>query len=369
MSLLPAFRVTSGDLLADRRFAYGQACLEDGDWQGAQDLARQVLERVPDFSPAFLLLGRACLRLEQEGEAVEAFRDALRCDPSDPGGAGLELAWLLGEGAGFLKDQAISPAFVRHLFDAYAPVFETHLENRLGYRAPLLLKTLIDEYIQHFPLKWTPVERKSRRSAQAKMRKNKNLERRSESIRSKNALGQCHFARVLDLGCGTGLMGDIIRPFAAVLTGCDLSPAMLAKARAKAVYDQLYELDLLSALAGEENGWDAIFAADVLVYCGALAPVLAGVFKALKPGGIFAFSLQTCESRDFSLGPDSRYAHNLAYVERSLTEAGLAVVAVRAASTRCEGGGDVPGAIGLVEKPVERKNRRSAQAKMRQNTN
>ncbi len=45
--------------LADRRYAWAEAALAEGDVEAAADLAAQVLERVPGYGPAWLLVGRA----------------------------------------------------------------------------------------------------------------------------------------------------------------------------------------------------------------------------------------------------------------------------------------------------------------------
>ena len=98
--------------------------------------------------------------------------------------------------------------------------------------------------------------------------------------------------RVLDLGCGTGLAGLLFKPCAARLTGIDLSPAMIEKARARDVYDSLIVGDIETALIGE---YDLILAADTLVYLGDLRPVFAAVADHLAPGGFFLFTTEAKE--------------------------------------------------------------------------
>ncbi len=88
----------------------------------------------------------------------------------------------------------------------------------------------------------------------------------------------------VDLGCGTGLMGERLRPIATFLEGCDISAAMLKKAEAKGVYDRLFKADLQSLVlpAGEA---DLVTAADVFMYVGALERIVATVAVGLSPGG------------------------------------------------------------------------------------
>ena len=64
--------------------------------------------------------------------------------------------------------------------------------------------------------------------------------------------------RVLDAGCGTGLVGALLKKSdAASLTGIDYSPGMLAKAEAKQVYDSLDKMDMNEPLPLPSNSFDA----------------------------------------------------------------------------------------------------------------
>ena len=157
----------------------------------------------------------------------------------------------------------------------------------------------------------------------------------------------------LDLGCGTGLMavavGDLVGP----ITGIDISPAMLGSARAKALYAELIEADLLDWLALETRQWPIIIAADVLIYFGALERVFALMHARLAPGGLFLFSLEEHlpvtdpahangtppTDPGWQLGRMGRFGHSSAYIARALEAAGLAVC-------RIQPGGATPGSRG-----------------------
>jgi predicted TPR repeat methyltransferase len=140
---------------------YAKAAFDDRDFSAAADLARQALELAPDYAPAHALLGRAQGALGED--AVPALRRALELDPDDALGVRLDLARL-----GIVPDEgAITPGYVRALFDDYAPRFDRHLVKNLGYRGPELIHDAL-------------------RSA---------CTRRGRAFR---------FRRVLDLGCGTG---------------------------------------------------------------------------------------------------------------------------------------------------------------------
>ena len=119
---------------------------------------------------------------------------------------------------------------------------------------------------------------------------------------------------VADLGCGTGLCGPLIRPHASRLIGVDLSAAMLAKARERAVYDELLQADIAAALAGFEADLDLALSADVLVYLGSLTAVFAAVARALRPGGWFGFTTETHDGDGFLLDTTGRYRHSRRYL-------------------------------------------------------
>ncbi|MFE1598817.1 class I SAM-dependent DNA methyltransferase [Methylobacterium sp. ID0610] len=302
---------SSGDLLADRRYVWAEAALAEGDAAAAADLAEQVIERVPGYGPAWLLLGRAREILagddpEARAGARHAFAQALDLDPDDALGARLRLAQL-----GAPDDAAaLSPAYVRALFDAYAGRFERHLVEGLGYRAPAMIRAALLAAARGRPLP---------------------------------------FRRALDLGCGTGLAARALDDLAETIEGVDLSPGMLAQARRLGRYAALHEGDLTAFLAGQPEGSaDLVVAADVFVYVGDLGPAFAGVARALSADGLFAFTLQAQAGEGAVLGPDGRYAHAEALVRRETAAAGLAIVTLEAASTRRERGEDVPGWLAVL---------------------
>jgi predicted TPR repeat methyltransferase len=152
------------------------------------------------------------------------------------------------------------------------------------------------------------------------------------------------FLRALDLGCGTGLAGVPLRARVERLEGVDLSPAMLAKARERGLYDALETADIVDHLRSFKSAaFDLIVAADALVYCGDLRPVFAATAAALVPGGLFAFTVESFAGEGYCLGETMRFAHARAYVEASAAAAALRPLIVEAASTRREKGADVPG--------------------------
>ncbi|MCJ2081318.1 class I SAM-dependent DNA methyltransferase [Methylobacterium sp. J-090] len=310
----------SGEFLADRRYAYAEGCLAEGDALGAAEMAEQTLEIAPRYAPAWFLLGRAREAhyvthgdLRDHHAALRAYAAALDLDPDDTQGARLALAQI-GAGGGDVLG-AISPAYIRALFDAYASRFERHLVDDLAYRAPELMVAALDA------LPDAPAAYES----------------------------------VLDLGCGTGLMGAALGDRARHLTGIDLSPLMLAQAARGKRYARLVEGDLVAGLAAaEEAGTDLVTAADVMIYVGALTGLLAGAARVLRPNGRLAFSVQSHAGDGLILGADARYAHGDALVRDAVTQAGLILDCLDPAAIRRERGLPVSGRIVVARRPGSR---------------
>jgi predicted TPR repeat methyltransferase len=153
---------------------------------------------------------------------------------------------------------------------------------------------------------------------------------------------------VLDLGCGTGLVGELFKPMARRLSGIDVSAGMLERAQARGIYDQLIHDDLaigLHKLAqdGGPPAFDLVLAADVFIFFGDLGTVFAGVGKVLRPGGMLALLTESAETDDAPwTGPDwrllttRRYAHSHPHLERLCRENGLEVKSARRVEARQE---------------------------------
>jgi predicted TPR repeat methyltransferase len=301
-----SIHLTSGNLIADRRYEWARDLAAKGDLAGAADLLAQALELAPGYASAWFALGEVRDRLGDRDAAIAAFRKAREADPQDRHGAALHLIRLGAAPAG-----AMPESYVRTLFDGYAPGFDQALTEGLHYRAPELLLRAI--------------------------------ERAHDGRRMK-------FGSVLDLGCGTGLAGAAFRPFADWLVGVDLSPEMLAKAREKGLYDRLIEGDVVRFLAGEAAiaaRYHLILAADVFMYLDDLAPVLTASAHVLAPAGLLAFSVETHDGDGVILRESLRYAHGAAHMRAGLAAAGLKLVSLDFASTRTEKGIPVPGLVAV----------------------
>ena len=132
----------------------------------------------------------------------------------------------------------------------------------------------------------------------------------------------------LDLGCGTGLMGLLLRPYCrGALVGCDLSKRMLSVGAAShpGVYDRLHAAEGVSFLNGRPPASaDLIVAADVFPYLGSLSDMAAAAQAALCVGGVFCFSTEACRLDECGVqapgggggGAASAAAHAESYTQR-----------------------------------------------------
>lgn len=253
------------------------------------------------------------LEREKAGDldgAAEAYAEVLRLDPDDHGGAAVRLA-AMGRGA---TPPKAPDAYVATLFDQHAEVFDNVLVEQLGYCVPLLVRQRLQ------------------------------------------ALERTAFARLLDLGCGTGLTGGALGDMVEHLTGVDLSEGMVEMADERAVYDDLYVGEVVDFLGDiDAPAWDLITATDVLPYLGHLETFFAGAARCSGSDAVFAFSSETLPPEDFAgapfkVGPHQRFAHSEAYVRAGLDAAGFDCLEAGAIVVRHEDGIPVPGHLYIARK-------------------
>jgi predicted TPR repeat methyltransferase len=308
VQLLSTLFLSSGDLIADRRYAWAQDLESKGDLAGAADLLEQALELTPGYASAWFALGELREKLGDTQGAAAAYRKAREADPDDRHGAVLNLMRLKAA-----EPSGMPSAYVRTLFDHYAPDFDRFLTEGLNYSAPRLLLAAVEA-----------VARGTGRTT--------------------------HFAAMLDLGCGTGLAGAAFRAKADTLVGVDLSPRMIEQARQKNIYERLEVGDLLGFLAGEQgtgNKYDLVLAADVFAYLPDLAPVARAAAAVLTRGGLFAFTVESNDGEGVELGEALRFSHSAGHVRAALQGAGLKLLGLDSASTRTEKGWPVPGLVAV----------------------
>lgn len=297
---MAAHSLSSGNLIVDRRLGFAEGLARAGDSAAAADLLTEALELAPDWAAGWYRLGEFREAAQDAPGAVAAWDAALRLDPSDRLGAGLKRDLIRR----VPLSEAMPSAFVEALFDQYATKFEAALVDQLDYCAPDLLRRRLE---------------------------------------GQGPEAQGRFARMLDLGCGTGLAGVALRDLCDWMAGYDISAGMLAEARAKGLYDLLEKRDL-AALEPVEPSYDLIVAADVFIYLGALEQIVGWCVGALRPGGTLAFTVERGEA-PVALRDSRRFAHSADYVAQLLQDAGLAEVTLVTATLRRDRGADVEGLV------------------------
>jgi len=295
-----AGRIELAALLLTRGIARRDA----GESAEAAALFAEAAALDPDSILAHSLLGRIRETLGEREAAIAAHARVLELDPTDRYGSAIALARL---GAAPVPAKA-TDAFLRGLFDEYADKFDAELLVRLQYRAPDLLAGAI-----------------------------------------RRALGIGPFD-AFDAGCGTGLMGAALRPLARTLSGADISPRMVERARERGVYDRLAVGDLVALLGAAADRYDLVTAADVLVYTGDLAPIFAATAVALRPGGGFAFTVERGTEGTWTLQQSGRFAHSAGYLKALAAAHGFAVLLLEETSTRLEHSVAVPGLVCVMGK-------------------
>ncbi len=285
----------------------------------------------PDFAEAFLGRGDTLYDLKRYGEALVAFDRAIALK-SDLANAWLgrgdvlrvtgqaadavttyHRALALGANAELIRyylaalgaepSPGLSPQrYIVGLFDMYADTFEHDLIDKLNYQSPRLLAEII--------MRTVPADAR---------------------------------LDILDIGCGTGLMGDGLRPLKRTLTGVDLSSNMLEQARRRGIYDRLVESDIVAFLKSQNERFDLVVSTDVFIYIGDLAEVFAGVRRALRSDGLFCFSVEAAHDGDFVLRLSLRYAHSIGYLTRLAEQNSLVVTAIEPHAVRREGHASIEG--------------------------
>ncbi len=254
---------------ADSYFNVGAIYMYKDRHQDAIDYFNSALGIDPNFVAAHINLATTYLKTENYPKAIEHYKKALELQPDNP-----EISFILSA----ISDQQNKPttaplSFVKDLFDQYAPYYEKHLVTVLKYQAHILLDQALANLLK-------------------------------EDYRD---------LAIVDLGCGTGLCGPLLKPHARQLIGIDISPKMVALARSKNIYDEVLEGDGV-ALLRTMHDINLIVAADVFGYIGDLTDVFKAASEALTQPGWFAFTVEQSEDESFSLSKTTRFTHSKQYI-------------------------------------------------------
>jgi predicted TPR repeat methyltransferase len=268
----------------------------------------KVITFRPKHPEARRLLALAHCTLGEVDEAVGIFEEWLKEEPDHP-----IARHMIAACSGRDVPARASDAFIETTFDSFAGSFDSKLA-KLKYRAPALVAAML-----------------------------------ADSVETSKSLD------VLDAGCGTGLCGPLIAPYARRMVGVDLSARMLDQARVRNVYDELVKRELTAYLHDSPEAFDVIVSADTLVYFGSLEAAVAASADALRPGGRLIFTVEELSDAGtgagYAIRPHGRYSHTRQYVERVLAEANLRPE-IRPAELRLEAGDPVPGLVVQATKPA-----------------
>lgn len=272
-----------------------QGCLAEG----IRSLQRAIALN-PELAEAHHSLGLLYKKCGEVAAAVACFREVLRIQPDNH-----HAAYLIALLSGAEQEQAPA-SYIANVFDGAAAIFDQHLVQTLHYDTPLRLQELVTQIIEPKP-------------------------------------ASCD---ILDLGCGTGLMGTVLAPYARTLTGVDLSSNMLEKAQARQLYQRLEQAELVEMMLKETvQSYDLIVAADVFIYIGKLDAVFTEARRLLRPNGLFVFSVEALDAladaeqgKDYRLNPCGRFAHAIAYIKTLAAQSGFLVSSATLSDARLENG-------------------------------
>ena len=270
----------------------------------------KVITFRPKHPEARRLLALAHCTLGEVDQAVALFEEWLKEEPNHP----IALHMLAACSGRDIPPRA-SDGFIEQTFDSFAGSFDSKLAKLL-YRAPSLVAGMLED---------------------SGAQPSKSLD-------------------ILDAGCGTGLCGPLLAPYARRLVGVDLSTRMLTQARARNTYDELFKVELTTYLRDQTAAFDVIVSADTLVYFGPLEAVTEAAAHALRADGRLIFTVEELaegsEGPGYRLSVHGRYCHTRRYVEGVLRAAALTPEIVPA-QLRLEAGDPVHGLVVCARKQSE----------------
>ena len=251
----------------------GNVLKEQGKLEEAIEAYNKALSLKSDYEKAYYNMGNVLKEQGKLEEAIEAYKKALSLNP-DYSEASHILSSLTGE-----TPNSAPREYVENLFNAYAHKFDQSLVVDLSYDIPeVIMKLALEKH------------------------------------------GGGSLGSILDLGCGTGLTGEKIRPHFTNLEGIDLSRKMLEIAKSRNVYDKLEHIDIVEYLSNAELDFDYFIATDVFIYVGDLSEVFRLIKVRNKKPGKLIFSTEHTNEKGFHLEKSARYSHSKSYIEELCKE-------------------------------------------------
>lgn len=266
--------------------------------------ARRAVELAPEDADAWCAMAELAHIMGRRDEAREGYEKYLHSHPDDA-----EVRHILTA----LRDEApparVPDECIQQLYKKFSAFYEDNMVETLGYQAPETLGAVLE-----------------------------------------NILADRNDLKILDLGCGTGLSGLMLKRWAGHLTGVDLSPEMVEKARARGIYDRLEVGEITTWLERDKNDYDLIVACDTLIYFGDLELVLKRAKMRIKDLGLFAFSVERGEHGSYRLADSGRYTHSKEHIQAAAAAAGMKLLRLEEGFVRMEYGDEVMGLYAVLRK-------------------
>lgn len=225
----------------------------------------------------------------QKNQAIKLCQQGLDYFKNDP-----SLEFLMDKLQGNKNIQTIPAEYVESLFTSYSNYYDKQMLDTLDYQVHNFISEGLEKYFKETPNnQWN----------------------------------------ILDLGCGTGICGEAIKPFAKSLTGIDISEGMLKQAEQKKIYTQLITNTIENYLSKTEQLFDLIVAADVFVYLGDLSEIFTQIYSRLNTNGRFIFSIECeyesdskSEEENYKLNAQMRFQYNPDYIANLINKTNFELV-------------------------------------------
>jgi predicted TPR repeat methyltransferase len=273
----------------------GVAEMALGHLNKAQTHFETILKQQPNHFSSLINLAAIYTRLDNRDTAIHLLTQAHQINPDDA-----PCRFMLDALLGQQPNAGACPEYARNLFDNYALYYDQHLQQTLHYTLPQHLARMLHQLIQNPPLKHT-----------------------------------------LDLGCGTGLSGVVLQELSETLIGVDISGKMLSQSRAKNIYNELIESELVAFLQETQNTYDLIVSADVLPYLGELETLFQALTPKLSNHGLFIFNIEISENEPWQLQKSARFSHHPQYIHSLAQQHQLTVVRKEHITSRQQSGEDL----------------------------
>lgn len=246
----------------------------------------------PTAANSCLEYSLSCLKADRNDEALAILSVG---HGLDPGNVHIRFFMTLLEGR--QPDKTLQEEFVQCEFDNSAQFFDTASMVHLQYSAPGKLAGILKDL-------------------------------RGDDM---------YFDSMIDLGCGTGLVGEAFKGHFGSITGVDISEKMLEIAKAKGMYDHLIRGEIVAALGLIGRKFDLFVAADVFVYMGDLDQLYEEVIASANAGALLVFTTESVDGDSVSLQLSGRYVHGREYIPIVTQKHGCSIIDSRQIPLRKEG--------------------------------